>query len=278
MLYGVGAVVQAVAVRRVSGYGSSGRPLVAEVLREPMWWLVAVLYLSGFGFHLLALRLLPLYLAQAGISASLAVTAVLAVCLLGDQLGWQSWAAVVAVCGGLALLALASGEVGTSARHANLPETLAGAFVVLVVVGASVSRSEGVVATALLGLLAGLGFGGDSIAVRLLPDLDPGSMVKALPSYLLLAFGAMAFLFYSLALRRGSVTLATAPMIVAQTVAPAVFGLVFLGDTVRSGGWQIGAVAGLLLTCAGAVALARFEAVSPPAGASPEVEVSSKSC
>ena len=68
-----------------------------------------------------------------------------------------------------------------------------------------------------------------------------------------------AFSFYSLALQRGSVTGATAPLIVIQTVTPALIGLVVLDDQVREG-WGWVAFSASLSVVAGAVALARFEA------------------
>jgi len=47
-------------------------------------------------------------------------------------------------------------------------------------------------------------------------------------------------------------------MIVLQTVTPAVVGIALLDDTVQDGMAAV-AVIGFVLTCAGAVALARFE-------------------
>jgi hypothetical protein len=79
-------------------------------------------------------------------------------------------------------------------------------------------------------------------------------------AYALPLSGALAFLLYSLALQRSSVTVATAPMIVLQTALPAVVGMLLLGDMVRSG-WAVGALVGFVLTAAGSVALVRFEGV-----------------
>jgi drug/metabolite transporter (DMT)-like permease len=70
-------------------------------------------------------------------------------------------------------------------------------------------------------------------------------------------------------LQRGSVTLATTPMIALQTVTPAAVGVLVLGDEVRPG-WYAGAVGGFVLTAIGALILVRFESVkdeSEPANA-----------
>jgi len=77
-------------------------------------------------------------------------------------------------------------------------------------------------------------------------------------------------------LQRGAVTAATAPMIVMQTVVPALLGIAVLGDMVRSG-WLIGAGFGFVATVAGAVTLARYEGLraerhSATAASSPAVD------
>ncbi len=75
--------------------------------------------------------------------------------------------------------------------------------------------------------------------------------------------GALAFVLYSLALQRGSVTLATTPMIALQTITPAAVGVVVLYDAVRAGWWPL-AVLGFVLSAAGSVVLVRFESVKQP--------------
>lgn len=258
VLFGSGSIVQATAVRRLPGSTALGARLVGQLLREPLFFAALGLNLVGFTMHLIALRSVPLFLAQSGIAASLAVTAVLAVRIFGDRLGRSDWAAVAAVCVGLALLAAASGSVGD--------ETTSGRFIVglyvslgaLAVAGFVVSRSDGPVWTAVLGLLAGFGFAGVSIAARVLPGLSPLVVLRAPSTYALLASGGIAFLLYSLALQRGSVTGATAPMIVSQTVTPATVGVLLLNDGIRPG-WIPVALLGFVVTGFGAVKLARFE-------------------
>jgi hypothetical protein len=50
-------------------------------------------------------------------------------------------------------------------------------------------------------------------------------------------------------------------MIVMQTVVPSAIGVLALGDTIRPG-WSLAAALGLVLSGAGATALARFEGVA----------------
>jgi hypothetical protein len=92
------------------------------------------------------------------------------------------------------------------------------------------------------------------------PELTVESVLTSPVAYALPLSGALAFMLYSLALQRSSVTVATAPMIVLQTALPALIGVLLLGDAVRSG-WAIGAIGGFVLTAIGATLLVRFEGV-----------------
>jgi hypothetical protein len=80
-------------------------------------------------------------------------------------------------------------------------------------------------------------------------------------AYVLVLAGGTAYLVYSAAMQRGSVTTATAAMVITQTVVPAVAGL-FLGDSVRAGLVPV-AVVGFALALAGALGLGRFEQLEP---------------
>jgi len=257
-MFGSAAIVQSVASRRVTSTEQLGVGLVLALIREPVFLTAISMNLVGFGFHLVALRTVPLFLAQSGIAASLAVTAVLAVRVFHDPLSSTDWAAVVAVCAGLTLLASSAGSVGDETASAGFLTGLFAAIVVMALAGYQISRSEGPGSEALLGLLAGFGFAGVSIAARVLPDLHFTALLTSAATYALLLSGGLAFLLYSLALQRGSVTGATAPMIVSQTVTPSAVGVLLLNDGIREGWLPIAAV-GFVVTCFGALALARFE-------------------
>jgi drug/metabolite transporter (DMT)-like permease len=257
-LFGTGSILQTVASRNVELSAGLSHRLVLGLLRQPVFVGALGLNLAGFAFHLVALRTIPLFLAQSGIAASLAITALLAMRFFGDPLGRRDWSAIGAVCLGLALLALSAGSVGDARADNAFALGIAAGLVVIAVLGLVASRFHGPIATALLGLLAGFGFAGVSLSARLLPDLKPHTVVHTPATYVLCASGGLAFLLYSLALQRGSVTGATGPMIVSQTVTPAIIGLLLLDDKIRSG-WAPVALASFVVTAAGAVALARFE-------------------
>ncbi|MDP9436638.1 MAG: hypothetical protein M3P93_16205, partial [Actinomycetota bacterium] len=142
----------------------------------------------------------------------------------------------------------------------------AGLFVAVALVallGVLAGRRRGALGTVLLGLVAGAGFAVVAVAARLLPaGLAPGPVLRDPALVALCLGGALGFLLYATAMQHGSVTLATASLVLTQTAVPAVFGVVLLGDRVRPHASAV-AVGGFVLALAGATALARFEHVVP---------------
>ncbi|OKJ67999.1 hypothetical protein [Streptomyces sp. CB02261] len=262
--FGTASVLQAVAARAATP-GSGGGvdvTLLWRALRQ--WRYVVGLGLDGLGFVLevVALRTLPIYVVGAALAASLAVTAVVASRLLPVRLSRVEWTAVAVVCAGLALLALAAGEeghrTGSEALRWALLATAFGVLLVGVVGGRLPDRPRALV----LGLGSGFGFGVVEVGVRLVDGVDVADPVL----YAVLVGGGAAFLLLTSALQRGSVTTATAGMVLGETIGPAVVGVVWLGDRTREGlGWL--AVVGFAVAVAGSLALARF-------GEAPEAELS----
>jgi drug/metabolite transporter (DMT)-like permease len=263
VVFGFSAILQARAVRRLDASRArhsaedAGR-VVLRLLREPLFLAVIGLNLMGFLLHLVAIRLIPLYLAQAAISMSLAVTALLAVALMREHLTLADRMAVGAITLGLVMLAFGSGDIGDTEPPGGFVGWMAVGLLAIAVAGVVVVRSRPPYAASLLGFLGGLGFAGSGLAARILPGLTPAELWDSAATYLLPLCGAVAFALYSIALRLGTVTEATGPLTVMQTVTPALVGVVVLDDAVRSG-WGLVALSGFVLSVVGAVALARFE-------------------
>ncbi|WP_370269029.1 hypothetical protein [Streptomyces sp. V4I8] len=257
--FGAATVLQAVAARAASAQGGRGGEagVLLRALRQ--WRYLAGLALDGLGFVLqvVALRSLPIYAVSAALASSLAVTAVVAARLLRVRLRRSEWAAVGVVCAGLAMLGLASGAEGDrdgsdALRFAMLGVAL-GVLGVGLAGGRLPERGRGLV----LGLAAGFGFGVVEVAVRLIDSVGVPELVANPATYALLLGGGAAFLALTSALQRGSVTVATAAMVIGETIGPALVGVVWLGDRTREGlAWL--AVLGFVVAVAGALALARF--------------------
>jgi drug/metabolite transporter (DMT)-like permease len=255
-LFGIAAVLQALATSRADDVAVLDPRLLVRLARQPVF--LAALAVNGLGFllHVTALQRLPLFLVQAVIAGSVAVTAVLSVRVFGVRLDPRQWGAVALVVAGLVLLAPTATESDAVAGTVGRPVVLLAAVAAVAVSSYGVRRVPGAAGTVLLGLLAGAGFGVVAVCARLLPELGPDLLTSPTPYVLALA-GATAYLIYSAAMQRGSVTTATAAMVITQTVVPAVAGLL-LGDRVRAGFLPL-AVAGFVLALAGALGLGRYE-------------------
>ncbi|MFJ8009670.1 hypothetical protein [Streptomyces fagopyri] len=261
--FGTATVLQAIAARTAADTGTgTGGPagdaaLLLRALRQ--WRYLAGLALDGLGFvfQIAALRSLPIYAVGAALASSLAVTAVVAARLLRVRLSGTEWAAVGVVCAGLGMLGLASGAEGDRAGSTALKYAMLGTAVLVLLLGLVGGRLSGRGRALVLGLGAGFGFGVVEVSVRLIDDLAPGTLVRNPAVYALLVGGGAAFLLLTTALQRGSVTTATAGLVIGETIGPALVGVVWLGDRTRDGlEWL--AVLGFLVAVAGALALARF--------------------
>lgn len=255
--FGTATVLQAVAARAATTGGGGDAALLLRALRQ--WRYLAGLGLDGLGFvfQIAALRSLPIYAVGAALASSLAVTAVVAARLLGVRLSGVEWAAVGVVCAGLAMLGLASGAEGDRAGSTELKWAMLGTAVAVLLLGLVGGRLPERGRALALGLGAGFGFGVVEVAVRLIDSLAPAELLTNPATYALLVGGGAAFLLLTTALQRGSVTTATAGMVIGETIGPAAVGVVWLGDRTREGlAWL--AVLGFLVAVAGALALARF--------------------
>ncbi|MEV0412006.1 hypothetical protein AB0I68_14695 [Streptomyces sp. NPDC050448] len=253
--FGTASVLQAMAARAVEPGTGSGvdTALLLRAARQWRYVLGLGLDAAGFVLQIVALKHIPIYAVGAALAASLAVTAVVSAQLLHVRLRGAEWGAVGVVCAGLAMLALASGEEGEGTGSFALQLGLLGVAGLVLLVGAVAGGLPDRSRALVLGLAAGTGFGVVEVAVRLIDGISFTNPAL----YALLLGGGAAFLLLTSALQRGSVTVATAGMVLGETIGPAVVGVVWLGDRTREGlAWL--AVLGFALAVAGALALARF--------------------
>lgn len=253
--YGVGSVLQAMGARETTAVEGLDPRMLVRLLRS--WRYLLGVGLDGLGFllGLVAVRSLPLFVVQSVVASFLAITAILGAIFLNMPLSRRDKIGIGVVILGLVLVGSSAAEdspvdITSTEQWAVLAATL-----VLVAVSVPAGRLTGARGATVLGAVAGLAFGATAVATRMLPD-DLGAMVRSPAAWALVIAGALALLTYSIALQRGSVTQATAPLVVGETVAPAIVGLTLLGDQARPG-WGLVAVIGFVLAVAGAVSLAR---------------------
>ncbi|MEP7088518.1 MAG: hypothetical protein ABI776_00315 [Nocardioidaceae bacterium] len=268
--YGVGSVLQAVAARNVDSAAHLDPRLLLRLLRA--WRYLLGLALDGLGFalSLVALRSLPLYVVQSVVASFLAVTAVTGVVLLGTRMRKAEQVALVVVVLGLSLVSLSAAPESAAAPGPRVEWLLLASAVVLVLVSLPLGRLGGKPGAWVLGGVAGMAFGVVAVSARLLSSLTGHSgltpvvqqMLESPAAYALLVAAPLALMTYATALQRGSVVQATAPLVVGETVLPALMGLTLLGDHARPG-WGVAAAAGFCLAVGAALLLSRFGEVSP---------------
>jgi drug/metabolite transporter (DMT)-like permease len=266
--YGVASVMQAIAVREASRRHQAGVDpgLVPRLLHQ--WRFVASVAIDTLGFlaQLVALQRLPLFAVQAIVAANLAVIAVLASVMIGVSLSWREWLAVTGVVAGVGLLGSSAGAEGAHQAGAVFKIALIVATAGLGVCGLIAARLRDPARTLALGTVAGLGYGLLGCAARVLTGFEPLTLIRDPAAYAVVAGGLISFVFYTTALEGGSVTVATAAVVLAETLPPALIGVIFLGDTTRHGLAPV-AVIGFVIAVASAVMLARFgEAGQDPTG------------
>jgi drug/metabolite transporter (DMT)-like permease len=140
----------------------------ADLFRSRWWsigWGVAAV---AFGLHVAALALAPISIGQAMLAGGLVFLAVLAERFFGFELGRRQWAGIGLVAVSLSVLTLTGGRGGEGAHsHYSLAGLIvfegvvvcAGAVVVFSHLVDRISVQRGV----LLGIAAGLGFGGVAV-------------------------------------------------------------------------------------------------------------------
>ena len=281
VFYGIASVMQSIAAHEASNRkpqeadaGGVDPGLLPRMLRQ--WRFVVSLCLDALGFvaQLIALQRMPLFAVQAIVAANLAVTAVVASMVIKVRLSWREWLAVTGVVAGVGLLGSSAGPEGASQAGVVFKLALIVAIAALGLVGLAAARLlRDPARTLALGLVAGFGYGVIGIAARVLNGFEPLTLLRDPAAYAVAAAGIVSFMFYATALEGGSVTVATAAVVLAETLPPAIIGVTFLGDRTRPG-LEPAALAGFLIAVASAVMLARFgEADHPgrgPGGQEPQ--------
>jgi drug/metabolite transporter (DMT)-like permease len=259
VLFGVGSVAQAAVLADGASWSA--------MLRHPAF--VAGTLAEGLGAlaHVMALQTVSMAVAQCAVSGSLAVTALAARWWFGTRLGLRGITAIGALSVSLVVLASVAGESGTATDTAALE---VGLVVTAAVVG--LAGLAGVVARRawLVGVCSGLGFAACSTAVKLVDLTHPLSALTSAPALAAAVTGALGCVWWTVALRLGSVTTVTAVVVVAEVVPPSLLGPL-LGDDVSSAFYLVAPLV-LAVAALACVVLARggAEAPAPVVGTVPE--------
>jgi hypothetical protein len=227
--------------------GATEAPVVE--LRHPLrsaaglfgsrWWTIGfAIAVGAWALHVVALAIAPLSLVETTISGGLVLLAWLAERWFGVRLGSREWLGLGLCAGGLALLAVTSGQTGSpnSAYQTGVMipfEATAIGAGLLLLVSASSSGSRPS-SGPLLGAAAGLLLGVANVSLKALTGTVPGDLVSIISPWTAVALIAGAGAFFALA--RGMQTGAAIPVITVTTVAAnliaVIGGVLVFGDPV----------------------------------------------
>jgi hypothetical protein len=285
--YGTASVLQALGARsaaaadadRATGSTATatGAPSLGATIRAaltPAFIVGMVLDVVGFVGSVVSARLIPLFLSQTIMSANLVVTAVLGIAVLGVRLQARDWVAIVTVVVSLCVLGLTAGHVGDDTTG---PAVHWGVLVVSVLIllgGLALIRMLGARAAVAAGLVAGVLFGAMAVAVRIVDGVDPlrpAVLLSDPASWTVVVAGIGGFYLFTVALQIGSVTGASAALVVGETVVPGIAGVLLLGDTAARGlGWLV--MVAFVGAVSGAVAVAMVGAAETAEAIAPTTE------
>jgi drug/metabolite transporter (DMT)-like permease len=249
VLNSVAGLLQSDATTRTTRH----RPLAAQprylfgLLIDGLAWVCTVV----------ALRHMPVFAVQAILGGSIALTALATRWIWGTRLRPLDRAAIGACVLGLVLVAASAGGESPDAGGTGTSVVLGIAAVALTAAALALYNTRRAWP---LALVAGLGFGGTSLAVRAVqvPPGQPFDLVALLAqpaTYLVIAFWLIGLITFSLALGRGDLAIVTAVFTVTEVIVPGLVAIGLLGDQIRDG-WVVPFVIGLLLAAAGVVGLA----------------------
>jgi len=258
LCYGLGSVLQSVGAKRVEAGDRLDPRLLARVATQAPYLAGLGLDAVGWALSLVALLRLPLFAVTAVIAASMGFVVLFSAVI--EKIRPSARQVWILVALGLGLLGLAVTAAPDKAQ------AVSGGFALAVWAGVVVVGIAGVVvprwltsspASATLGALAGLAFGGTALCARAVEaDSSLSAAVTDPLSWALVAYGILGLSFYAAALQRGSVTVATACLYTAETLAPSLVGLLVLGDHARPGLAPLAAVSfGVTLVAAVALTL-----------------------
>jgi len=261
IFYGVSAVIEDSAAKRIPISGASGKRAAIRAAGSRFYILGMALSVVAWAASLVALHTLPLFAVQSIAASSIGVVVLITWARTGHAPSRRE--GVLLILMGIGLVALA-----VSAANTHAPRT-GSLFRILIWVGVvgvawaavRASRVVGNRGSALLGAVSGLSDSGLALCARAI-HLHRHHHLRLFIDPLVLAlipFAVIGIVAFAGSLQRGSASIALACQQAVLTVVPSGIGLVVLGDRARRGftpitiaGFVVSVVAILALTLSSA--------------------------
>ena len=263
LLFNVGLVLQALEARRQPPRLALRLRLLLVLLRRWRWTLGLLLGLLGVVPQALAFATAPFVIVQPALTVGLLVVLAAGARTLDERVGVAVWIGVVAIIGGVALVAIGAPEHVEMHRRGWVVLAVVAVPAVLALIPFPLrgTRAD----TGMLAMIAsGAGFAGTNIATKLMSDdigLDHFWNAAAWAG-IALVLGAAATITGMTAFQRVPATVVVPVTTSIQTFVPIVLEPLFLSEQWSSAPLD-GAIlaAGMIVACLGTVAVARAPAV-----------------
>jgi len=267
--FNVGIVLQAMDARTEPAEEGLRLSLLASLVRRRRWVAGLLLGGVGFGLQILALEWAPFVVVQPMLAAGLLIVLFLGVRMLDERVGRMEIAGVLAICGGIALLA-----VGTPSSTEHITSEPAVIAVVAGLIAVSLVpyalRGRGRLDSAMFVIVASAtAFGASNVATKLLSDgTSKGHWLFALIWLAVAgATGLIALTSEMTALQRRPATVVVPISMGVQTFLPVLLEPIYLTEKWASAPLDgVPLILGLLAVGAGALAISRTKAVSSLVG------------
>jgi drug/metabolite transporter (DMT)-like permease len=191
-------------------------------------------------------------------------TLILASIVLGGPLKTREWTAIATMTGGVALLLYMLEPSGGDPYSANLTVWIIAATLNVAVIACLVllgRRRDGAAKSMLFGVATGATSGLIAVlASAVLSAAAVGGISGVFTTwwtYLLILTFPVGFLLLQNALHAGRLVASQPGITLANPLVAAVWGIGIFGEHVRTGGWLVGAVAGIMLVATGVLLLSR---------------------
>jgi drug/metabolite transporter (DMT)-like permease len=267
-LFNVGVAFQALDAREAPKEEGLRLTLLARLLRRKRWVVGLLLGFAGFPLQVLAFADAPFVVVQPALAVGLLLLLALGVTMLGERVSTSAVLGVVAITGGIALIAW--GAPDHVEAHRSPGEVGAVVSVMLVASLAPFALRGTRADTALAVTIASaVGFGTSNVATKLMSDDMNLHHWRSAVGWLLVAAGAgvAAVLTEMTALQRLAATIVVPISFAVQTFLPMVLEPLFLRERLSSADLSgIPILAGAAVMLLGVVAVARTRAVSLLAG------------
>ncbi|MHB8468334.1 MAG: hypothetical protein ACYDCH_01060 [Gaiellaceae bacterium] len=263
-LFNVGIALQGLEARRAPKSLALRAGLLVRLLRRRLWVLGFALGIVGIGPQVLALGWAPFVVVQPALAVGLLILLFLGTRAFGEHVGLTEIAGVLAIIGGIALVAWGAPGHTETHRDGLAVVAVVGALA-LAAVAPLAARGTRLASGLWLIVACGTGFGATNVATKLMSDDAGGGHLWNAAAWGAagLALGAVATLTNMTAFQLCRATTVVPVSTAVQTFLPIVLEPLFLREHWASAAYDgLPIAAGLAVALAGTVLVTRTRAVS----------------